>query len=133
LFICFKMACHICEAAFIYRIRKQTFPSWKLHCHLEHFCLYANYVMSKSYTTMSWIRWIYLYRYSNNIMLIWSRDSSVGIPITYWLDDRGVGVRVRVESTIFSFPRRPDRLWDSLNFLSNGYRNSFPRVKAAGS
>jgi hypothetical protein len=30
-----------------------------------------------------------------------------GIATGYGLDDRGVGVRVPVESRIFSFPRRP--------------------------
>jgi hypothetical protein len=39
-----------------------------------------------------------------------SRDSVVGIATTYRLDDRGVGVRVPVESRIFSSPDRPDRL-----------------------
>jgi hypothetical protein len=28
----------------------------------------------------------------------WSRDSAVGIATCYWLDDRGVGVRVQVGS-----------------------------------
>jgi hypothetical protein len=39
-----------------------------------------------------------------------SRDSVVGIATSYGLDDRGVGVRVPVESIIFSSPDRPDRL-----------------------
>jgi hypothetical protein len=43
----------------------------------------------------------------------WSRDSAVGIATGYGLDEKGVGVRVSVESTIFSSPRRPDRLWGS--------------------
>jgi hypothetical protein len=30
----------------------------------------------------------------------------------YGLDDRDVGIRVLIGSRIFSFPRRPDRLWD---------------------
>jgi hypothetical protein len=38
-----------------------------------------------------------------------SRDSVVGIATGYGLDDRGVGVRVTVGSTIFSSSRRPDR------------------------
>jgi hypothetical protein len=37
--------------------------------------------------------------------------SSVGIAISYGLDDRGVGVRVPVGSRIFLSPRRPDWLW----------------------
>jgi hypothetical protein len=61
-----------------------------------------------------------------------SRDSAVGIATGYGLDDRGVGVRVPVGSRIFSSPRRPDRLWGPPNLLSNGYRGSFTRGKAAG-
>jgi hypothetical protein len=38
-----------------------------------------------------------------------SRGSVVGIATGYGLDDRGVGVRVPVESIIFSSPRHPDR------------------------
>jgi hypothetical protein len=55
-----------------------------------------------------------------------SRDSSVGIAIDYGLDDRGVGVPVPVGSRIFSFPRRPNRLWGPSSFLSTGYRGLFP-------
>jgi hypothetical protein len=36
-----------------------------------------------------------------------SRNSSVGIATSYWLDDRGVGVRVPVGSIIFSTSSRP--------------------------
>jgi hypothetical protein len=56
-----------------------------------------------------------------------SRESVVGTAIDYGLDDRGVGVRVPVGSRIFSSQRRPDRLWDPLNLLPNGYRGFFPR------
>jgi hypothetical protein len=57
---------------------------------------------------------------------LWSLDSSVGIATGYGLDDRGVGVRVPVESRIFS-STRPDRPWGSPNLLSNGYWGLFPR------
>jgi hypothetical protein len=40
-----------------------------------------------------------------------SRDSIVDKATGYGLDGRGVGVRVPVGLTIFSSPRRPDRLW----------------------
>jgi hypothetical protein len=49
-----------------------------------------------------------------------SRDSSVGIATGYGLDDRGVGVRVPVGSTIFSSPQHPDQLRCPLSLLSNG-------------
>jgi hypothetical protein len=62
----------------------------------------------------------------------WSRDSVVGIATSYRPDDREVGVRVLVGSRIFSSPNRPDRLCGPPNLLSNGYRSSFPRGKAAG-
>jgi hypothetical protein len=39
-----------------------------------------------------------------------SRDNVVGIAAGYWLDHRGIGVRVPVGSGIFSSQSRPDRL-----------------------
>jgi hypothetical protein len=60
-----------------------------------------------------------------------SRGSSVGIAPGYGLDDRGVGVRVPVESRIFSSPQRPDRLWGPPNLVFSGYWGLFPRSKAA--
>jgi hypothetical protein len=64
--------------------------------------------------------------------LLYVTVCGVGIATGYVLDDRGVGVRVPVGSRIFSFPRRPDRLWGPPNLLSNGYRGSFPGGKDAG-
>jgi hypothetical protein len=56
-----------------------------------------------------------------------SWDSSVGIATSYRVDDWGVGVRVPVESRIFSSSRRPDRLCGPSSLLSNGYQGLFPR------
>jgi hypothetical protein len=60
-------------------------------------------------------------------MINTSRGSVVGIATAYWLDDREVGVRVPVESRIFTSPYRLDRLWGPPNLLSNGYWGLFTR------
>jgi hypothetical protein len=58
--------------------------------------------------------------------------SIVGIAMGYGLDDRGVGVRVLVESRIFTSPCCPDRLWGPPSLLLSGYQASFLRVKRPG-
>jgi hypothetical protein len=45
-----------------------------------------------------------------------------GIATGYGLDGRGVGVRVPVESPIFSSPRCPSRFCGPVNLISSGYR-----------
>jgi hypothetical protein len=66
--------------------------------------------------------------YLQHVQTHWSRDSIVCIASNYGLDDRGVRVRVPVGSRFFSSPRRTDRLWGPLSFLSNGYRGgALPR------
>jgi hypothetical protein len=60
------------------------------------------------------------------------RDNVVGLATGYGLDDRKVGLRVPVESRMFSSPSPPARLWGSLNLLSMGTGSSFPGSKAAG-
>jgi hypothetical protein len=56
-----------------------------------------------------------------NVLTVYrSRDSSFGIGTDHELDDRGVGVRVPLESRIFFSPRRPILLWDPPSLLSNG-------------
>jgi hypothetical protein len=54
-------------------------------------------------------------------------SQSVGRLATGWTTE-GVGVRVPTEAKIFSSLRRPDRLWGTRSFLSNGHRG----IKAAG-
>jgi hypothetical protein len=56
---------------------------------------------------------------------------AVGIATGYGLDDRGVGVRVPVESRIFSSSRRPDRLGVHPSYPV-GTGGSFPGVKRPG-
>jgi hypothetical protein len=51
-----------------------------------------------------------VYPLSDDTCFMESRDGAVCIATGYRLDDRGVGVRVPVESRTFSSPRRPDRL-----------------------
>jgi hypothetical protein len=51
------------------------------------------------------------------IIIIESGDSAVGTATSYRLDDRWVGVRVPVGSSIISSPSRPDRLWGPSNLL----------------
>jgi hypothetical protein len=54
-------------------------------------------------------------------------DSAVSITTSYWLDNRGVRVRVPVVSRIFTSPCHSDRLWSPPNLLSNGYQGLLPR------
>jgi hypothetical protein len=61
-----------------------------------------------------------------------NRVSSAGVATGYGLDFRGVEVRVPVRSRIFTFPYRPDRIWDPPSLLSSGYWGPFPGGKAAG-
>jgi hypothetical protein len=59
-----------------------------------------------------------------------SRDSVVDIATGYGLDDRWVGVRVPVGSTIISSLNRPYRLWVPTSYPM-GTGGSFPGGKAA--
>jgi hypothetical protein len=49
-----------------------------------------------------------------------SLGRAVGIATGYGLDGRGVGIRVPVESRIFTSTYRLDRLWGPPNFLPDG-------------
>jgi hypothetical protein len=54
-----------------------------------------------------------------------SRSSAVGIATVNGMDDRGIRVPFPVESRIFTFPYRPDRLWGAPNFPSSGNLDAF--------
>jgi hypothetical protein len=55
-----------------------------------------------------------------------SRDSAVGIATGCGLEDWEFGVRVLVESRIFSSPHPPVRFWGLPSLLPNGYWGPFP-------
>jgi hypothetical protein len=57
-----------------------------------------------------------------------TRGGSVGIATGYWLNNRGVVLRIPVRSRIFTSPYRQDML-----FYPMGTAGSFSAVKAAGS
>jgi hypothetical protein len=61
-----------------------------------------------------------------------SRDSAVGVATGYWLDDRGVEVRVLAGSRIFSSLRRPHRLWGPPTSYPMSTEGSSPGVKRPG-
>ena len=58
----------------------------------------------------------------------WSRV--VGIATR--LQIRRFGVRIPVETSLFSSPKRPDRLWGPPSFVFNEYRRSFQEVNRPG-
>jgi hypothetical protein len=55
-----------------------------------------------------------------------------GIATSHGLDDRGVGVRIPVESRIFSSPQYSDLFWARPASYTMGTEGSFPGGKAAG-
>jgi hypothetical protein len=59
-----------------------------------------------------------------------SRDRAVGISTGYGLNNRGVEVRVPIGSSIFSSPRRPDRLCCPPSLYPMDTGDSFPGGKA---
>jgi hypothetical protein len=73
-----------------------------------------------------------LYINFNNISLSTSRTSRGSVLNTatsYRLDATMAGVRIPVDSRMFTFPYRPDRLWSPSNLLSSGCCWFFPGVK----
>jgi hypothetical protein len=71
-------------------------------------------------------------KFRRNIWTPRSRGNVFGIATSYWLDDRGVGIRVPVGSRIFSSPRHLGRLWGRPSLLSSAYRDLFPGGKLTG-
>jgi hypothetical protein len=57
---------------------------------------------------------------------------TIVIATGYGLDDRGVGVRIPLESIMFFSPRLKHQLWGPPSLLSNGYRGLFSGVKRQG-
>jgi hypothetical protein len=60
------------------------------------------------------------------VAVLWAKNTGYG------MDDRGVGVRLPVGSSNFSFPRRSDRLWAHPTFYPMIIGDSFPCGKPAG-
>jgi hypothetical protein len=99
-------------------------PTWGVTL-LWRYCSSLSYpkaIRIDEWLASRWDRWAWaLYWLSYPVFLF----VAVGIATGYGLDDRGVRVRVTVGSRILSSPRRPERPWDSLSLLSNGYRGLF--------
>jgi hypothetical protein len=87
-----------------------------------------------SYTR--YIIYVRVYMHSSRMRIenwnLWAGIVWVYVATGYWLDDRGVGVRVPVGSRSVTSPCHPNRLWGLPNLLSNAYRGSIPWGKAAG-
>jgi hypothetical protein len=83
--------------------------------------------------TLDWTQCSFISDKKPYIPLHVSRDSAVGIATSYWLDDRGVGVRVPVGSRIFTSPCR-SQTGSGVHPTSYtmGTVGSFPGGKAAG-
>jgi hypothetical protein len=95
-------------------VMSQKIQLFKLECVQRKFSMLCYNKHFKNHNS-------YSYSYARN------RDSSVGIATGYWLDDRGVGVRVMVGSGIFAYPYRPEWLLGPPKLLFNGYRGLCPR------
>jgi hypothetical protein len=110
------------------------FLAYSLTLRMETICLWNSCCLSPDY--MCYIpedRTLYLYLliYRPHVNVTGSRESAVGIATGYWLDDRGVGVRVPVGSKMFTSPCSPDRFWGPPSFLTNGYGGLSPGSKTA--
>jgi hypothetical protein len=60
------------------------------------------------------------------------RASAAGIATDYGLDERGIGVRVPVETRIFTSLCSPDRLWAPTRLYPMGTGGSFSWLKRLG-
>jgi hypothetical protein len=57
---------------------------------------------------------------------------SVVVSIVTRLRNKRFGVRIPVETRLFSSPKLPDRLWGPPSFVFNDHRRSFQEVKRPG-
>jgi hypothetical protein len=64
------------------------------------------------------------------VLMIGSRDNSVGVATGYGLDGRGL--ILGTGKKFFSSPQHPGRKWGLLSLLFNECRGPFPGGKAAG-
>jgi hypothetical protein len=69
-----------------------------------------------------------LFRQIRYICESWSRAVSIATRLRI----RRFGVRIPVETSLFSSPKRPDRLCGPPSFVFNGHRRSFQEVKRPG-
>jgi hypothetical protein len=100
-----------------YKILKRQFFLWGQYSTKYY---KASVLLWRQYSTKC-------YKVSVQLYGRYSAQWRAGIATGYGLDDWGVGVRVSVGTSIFTFPHRPDRLWGSPSLLSNRYRGPFPR------
>jgi hypothetical protein len=63
------------------------------------------------------------------VLVVRSRDSAVSVPTVYRVDGRGIGVRIPVESRIFSSPLLADQLCSDRDVKLTSHLQVMPRAK----